>query len=103
MLWGHTVGGMGGREGGGETFPLGEGRVRGRRSSKVFQRGLYAPLVNEGHSRIFKAGSMSIVSPVLKIVLLKREASFWAGNLSLGFPTQDLFSTLPRRVEGDVG
>ena len=42
MPWGHTVAGMGGRKGGGETLPLGEGRVQGRRCSKVSQRGLYA-------------------------------------------------------------
>lgn len=37
-----------------------------------FPRGASMPSpVNEGHSRIFKAGSASVVSPMLKTVLLK--------------------------------
>lgn len=44
----------------------------GEEDVQKFSRGASMPSpVNEGHSKVFKAGSTSIVSPMLKIVLLK--------------------------------
>lgn len=49
-----------------------ERKGSGEEDVQKFSRGAsIPPPVNEGHSRIFKACSVSVVSPMLKIVLLK--------------------------------
>lgn len=95
---------MGGDKVGGGTFIPNCRGGSGERTFKIFQKGLIPSPVTAGHSRIFTAGYMIIVSLMLKTVLLpKREANFWV-SLSLGFPTQDLwFPTLSRCVQGGAG